>query len=140
MIGARAFLRSAVLGTFVCLSAPVGSEASPTTIFEPVSTSGQQVQQLAQFVLWITGGIFFGVSALLSAVLAFSGRVLYPSYAVAERVYPISSLKDQILAGSEMWVFNSIVFLVPAAALVVKLLAPRRLACGGQRGARVWPF
>src|SRR5579875_1217839 len=65
MIGARAFLRDAVLGTLLCLCAPVCSEASPTTIFQPISTSGREVQQLAHFVLWITGGIFFGVSALL---------------------------------------------------------------------------
>lgn len=68
------------------------------------------------------------VNTGLSAVLAFSGRVLYPSYAAVERIFPISPLQDQILAGSEMWVFNSLVFLVPAAALVVRLLAPRRLA------------
>jgi hypothetical protein len=39
----------------------------------------------------------------------------------------LTPLQDQILAGSEMWVLNSMVFLVPVAALVVQMLSPRAL-------------
>jgi cytochrome c oxidase assembly factor CtaG len=67
------------------------------------------------------------VNTILSAVLAFSGKVLYPSYAAAERITRLTPLKDQVLAGSEMWVLNSLVFLVPAAVIVVRMLSPRGL-------------
>ena len=67
------------------------------------------------------------VNTILSAVLAFSGKVLYPSYAAAERITQLTPLKDQVLAGSEMWVLNSLVFLVPVAVIVVRMLSPRGL-------------
>ena len=67
------------------------------------------------------------VNTLLSALLAFSGRVLYPSYAQAPRVCSMTALQDQIAAGSEMWVLNSLVFLVPAVVLTVRYLSPRAL-------------
>jgi cytochrome c oxidase assembly factor CtaG len=67
------------------------------------------------------------VNTILSAVLTFSGKVLYPSYAAAERISSLTPLKDQALAGAEMWVLNSMVFLVPVAVLVVKILSPRGL-------------
>jgi putative membrane protein len=67
------------------------------------------------------------VNTILSAVLAFSGKVLYPSYAAAERICGLTPLKDQVLAGSEMWVLNSMVFLVPVAVLVMRMLSPRGL-------------
>lgn len=68
------------------------------------------------------------LNTILSATLAFSGRVLYLSYAHAERVCSLSPLQDQIAAGAEMWVLNSLVFLVPAVALTVRLLSPASLA------------
>lgn len=67
------------------------------------------------------------VNTILSAVLTFSGKVLYPSYAAAERITTLTPLKDQVLAGAEMWVLNSIIFLVPVAVLVVRMLSPRGL-------------
>lgn len=66
------------------------------------------------------------LNTALSATLAFSGRVIYPSYAVAERVVHLSALQDQIAAGAEMWVFNSTVFLLPAIAITLRLLSPQR--------------
>ena len=65
------------------------------------------------------------VNTILSALLAFSGRVLYPSYAAAPRVTHLTALQDQVAAGSEMWVLNSIVFLIPAVILTMQLLTPR---------------
>ncbi len=71
------------------------------------------------------------VNTVLSATLAFSGRVLYPSYAAAPRVCFLTPLKDQVAAGAEMWVLNSMVFLVPAVAIAMKELSPRCLAAAG---------
>ncbi|MBV8631599.1 MAG: cytochrome c oxidase assembly protein [Silvibacterium sp.] len=67
------------------------------------------------------------INTAISAMLCFSGRVLYPSYAEQSRIFPISPLSDQAAAGALMWVFGSIVFLVPAMYITVKLLSsPRR--------------
>jgi putative membrane protein len=70
------------------------------------------------------------VNTILSAVLTFSGKVLYPSYGVAERITRLTPLQDQVLAGAEMWVLNSLVFLVPVAVIVVRMLSPRGLRNG----------
>jgi cytochrome c oxidase assembly factor CtaG len=67
------------------------------------------------------------LNTVLSASLVFSGRVLYPSYANAARVSTLTPLQDQIAAGAEMWVLNSIIFLVPAVVLTVRMLSPRFL-------------
>jgi putative membrane protein len=67
------------------------------------------------------------LNTVLSATLVFSGRVLYPSYANAARVSNLTPLQDQIAAGAEMWVLNSIVFLVPAMILTIRMLSPRSL-------------
>ena len=65
------------------------------------------------------------LNTILSATLAFSGRVLYPSYLHAERISSLTPLQDQVAAGAEMWVLNSLVFLVPAVVLTFRLFAPR---------------
>ncbi len=67
------------------------------------------------------------LNTVLSATLAFSGRVLYPSYSHAERISSLTPLQDQVAAGAEMWVLNSLVFLIPAVALMIKMLTPRGL-------------
>ena len=67
------------------------------------------------------------LNTVLSALLAFSGRVLYPSYGAAPRVSSLTPLQDQVAAGAEMWVLNSLVFLVPAMALTILSLSPRYL-------------
>jgi len=67
------------------------------------------------------------LNTILSATLTFSGRVLYSSYLHAERISTLTPLQDQIAAGAEMWVLNSVVFLVPAVALTFRLLAPASL-------------
>jgi putative membrane protein len=67
------------------------------------------------------------VNTVLSATLAFSGRVLYPSYSAAPRICFLTPLKDQVAAGAEMWVLNSVVFLVPAVVIAMQDLSPRFL-------------
>ena len=56
----------------------------------------------------------------LAALLVFSDRVLYPSYARGG-----SPLDDQAAAGVLMWVPMSLAYLIPAAVLTMRLLAPR---------------
>jgi cytochrome c oxidase assembly factor CtaG len=63
----------------------------------------------------------------LAAVLTFSDRVLYPTYAGGPRLFGLSAAADQSLAGALMWVPGSLVFLVPAAFIAARLLAPSRL-------------
>ncbi len=67
------------------------------------------------------------LNTVLSATLVFSGKVLYRSYASAERVTSLTALQDQVAAGAEMWVLNSLVFLVPAVVLTIRALTPRAL-------------
>ena len=67
------------------------------------------------------------VNTGLSAFLCFSGRLLYPSYALVHRPFGLDALKDQIAAGAFMWVFGSVVFLIPAIYLTARFLANGRL-------------
>jgi cytochrome c oxidase assembly factor CtaG len=67
------------------------------------------------------------LNTVLSATLTFSSHVLYPSYAQAERITSLTPMKDQIAAGAEMWVLNSIVMLTPAVIITARLLQPRAL-------------
>jgi putative membrane protein len=63
----------------------------------------------------------------LSAFLCFSGRLIYPSYALVDRPFGLEALQDQIAAGAFMWVFGSVVFLIPAIYLTARFLANGRL-------------
>ena len=65
------------------------------------------------------------VNTGVSALLCFSGMLIYPSYANVDRPLPISPLNDQVAAGSFMWVFGSLVFLIPVAAIIMQLLSVR---------------
>jgi cytochrome c oxidase assembly factor CtaG/ferredoxin len=62
------------------------------------------------------------VNTGLSAFLIFSKHVVYPTYAVAPRLWGTSALGDQAVAGGIMWVPGSIVFLIPAVAVAMKAL------------------
>ena len=63
------------------------------------------------------------VNTAVSALLCFSGRLLYPSYGTIPRPFGISALNDQIAAGGFMWIFGSVVYLVPAVVIVAQLLS-----------------
>ena len=67
------------------------------------------------------------VNTGLSAFLCFSGRLIYPSYAIVSRPFGLDALKDQVAAGAFMWVFGSLVFLIPAICLTARFLANGRL-------------
>lgn len=63
------------------------------------------------------------VNTGLSAFFAFGGRVFYPSYANAPRLFSLSPLNDQIAAGALMWVFGSLLYLAPVVAIVFRMMA-----------------
>jgi cytochrome c oxidase assembly factor CtaG len=62
-------------------------------------------------------------NTVLSALLTFSDRVLYPYYTEVPRLGGLSPLDDQSAAGVLMWVPGSVAFLLPLFALGVRLLS-----------------
>ena len=64
---------------------------------------------------------------ILSAFLVFSERVVYPVYLSAAGRFGISVLEDQQCAGALMWTFATIVYMVPAAILSIRLLRMRNI-------------
>jgi cytochrome c oxidase assembly factor CtaG len=61
----------------------------------------------------------------LSAFLAFCGRVVYPHYD-SMHTCCISPLDDQQRAAALMWFWVTIVYVVPAAFVTVRLLSPEQ--------------
>ncbi len=59
---------------------------------------------------------------VLSALLTFSSRVIYTHYLAVPRVFGISALADQAIAGALMWVPGSIAYLVPLVAIGSQVL------------------
>jgi len=64
-------------------------------------------------------------NTVLSAILAFSDRVLYPSYSSVPRLFGFSALEDQVAAGAIMWMVGSLAFVVPAIIIAVQCLSKR---------------
>jgi putative membrane protein len=62
------------------------------------------------------------VNTAISAMLAFCGRPVYTYYATQPNVFGVSLLSDQVLGAVIMWVIGSLVFLVPAVVITVRLL------------------
>jgi len=61
----------------------------------------------------------------LSAFLAFCGRLVYPHYsAMNELCGGVSALEDQERAGTLMWFWVTIAYLVPAALVTIQILSP----------------
>lgn len=75
-------------------------------------------------------------NTVLSAILVFSDRVIYPSYAVMPRLFHFSAQQDQAAAGAIMWVVGSLAFLIPAVIVAVQCMQrqrPQGLAAGTSR-------
>jgi len=81
--------------------------------------------------------LFLGIlpGGALGAFLTFCDRVLYPSYATAPRLFGISPLDDQVIAGALMWVLGTFVYTLPAVFITVRLLSPH-----GAPGQKQRPF
>jgi putative membrane protein len=63
----------------------------------------------------------------LSAFLTFCGRVVYPHYLHGQRLFDISPLGDQEIAGALMWIWVTFAYLAPAAAVTIRMLSPQSL-------------
>jgi len=61
----------------------------------------------------------------LSGFLVFSDRIAYPVYLAAPRMFGFSVLEDQQCAAALMWTCITLVYLVPAAIISIRLLAPQ---------------
>jgi cytochrome c oxidase assembly factor CtaG len=64
-------------------------------------------------------------ATLLSAILTFSDRVIYPAYAAGAGLRGLSPLDDQALAGVIMWVPGSLAFTIALLWLVLQALGPQ---------------
>jgi putative membrane protein len=62
---------------------------------------------------------------ILSGFLVFSDRVAYPVYFSTPRLFGFSVLEDQQCAAALMWTCVTLVYLVTAAIISSRLLAPR---------------
>src|SRR5271154_1014009 len=62
------------------------------------------------------------VNTVLSAFLVFCDRPVYPYYLREPNPFHISPLSDQRAGAVVMWVIGSLIFLIPALVLTVRLL------------------
>jgi cytochrome c oxidase assembly factor CtaG len=61
------------------------------------------------------------VNTMLSAFLAFCDRPIYGFYVSHPNQFGVSPLQDQVLGAVIMWVFGSLIFLLPAMVIAVRL-------------------
>jgi putative membrane protein len=59
----------------------------------------------------------------LSAFLTFCDRVVYQSYLSRPRLFDVSPLQDQEFAGALMWICVTLIYLVPSAAVTIRILS-----------------
>src|SRR5271154_2513792 len=64
---------------------------------------------------------------ILSGFLAFSDRVVYPVYFSTPRLFGFSVLQDQQCAAALMWTCITLLYLVPASIISLRLLSRRSL-------------
>lgn len=62
------------------------------------------------------------VNTALSAFLAFCDRPVYSYYVMRPNPFQISPVSDQKIGAVIMWVFGSMIFLLPCAVITVRLL------------------
>jgi cytochrome c oxidase assembly factor CtaG/polyferredoxin len=67
-------------------------------------------------------------NTVLSALLTFSDRLLYPYYAQVPRLGGLTALQDESAAGLIMWIPGSIAYLAPLFVIGVRMLGGRRMA------------
>jgi putative membrane protein len=60
---------------------------------------------------------------MLSAFLAFCGRVVYPAYLNMPPHFGLSALEDQQCAGALMWTVVTLAYLIPAVLVTMALLS-----------------
>jgi cytochrome c oxidase assembly factor CtaG len=81
-------------------------------------------------------------NTMLAAIFSFSDRVIYPAYEGVPRLWGLSALEDQSIAGAIMWLPGSIAFLLPLLWLILtQVVGPNARpdtieAAGGQPALR----
>ena len=63
---------------------------------------------------------------VISAFLAFCGRVVYVSYLAGQSTFGMSPLQDQECASAFMWVSITFILLIPAILITTEILSPTR--------------
>ena len=61
--------------------------------------------------------------ATVSIAITYAERVLYPAYAAAPRLLPLSPLEDQRLGGLIMWIPGGLIFLAVLTIVFFKWAA-----------------
>jgi cytochrome c oxidase assembly factor CtaG len=61
---------------------------------------------------------------ILSALLVFCNRLVYPFYRSTPQLFSLPPLADQECAGALMWVWVTFAYLIPAVAITVQKLSP----------------
>jgi cytochrome c oxidase assembly factor CtaG len=61
----------------------------------------------------------------LSGFLVFCDRVVYSSYLSVPKVFNLSPLQDQEFGAALMWTCVTIIFLIPAAVITIRILSSR---------------
>jgi putative membrane protein len=74
---------------------------------------------------------------ILSGFLVFCDRVVYSVYLTRQHFSNWSVLDDQQCAGALMWTSITILYLLPAAALTIRLLGAKRVSSEGMLGSGV---
>ena len=64
-------------------------------------------------------------NTILSALLVFSDKVIYPSYARMPRLFGLSAQADQAAAGAIMWVLGGLAYVFPAVVIAIHCLSAR---------------
>jgi putative membrane protein len=89
----------------------------------------QPVSNVHETTRWSTPLYLFFATLpcdILSAFLAFCGRVVYRPYLSAPHLFNLSALQDQQCAGALMWVSVTFAYLLPAAVITIQILSPVR--------------
>jgi len=63
---------------------------------------------------------------ILSGFLVFCDRVVYPMFLSSPQSFGMSALEDQQCAGALMWTCVTVVYLIAAAIVAVRLFLPHR--------------
>jgi putative membrane protein len=85
-----------------------------------IQPSGSRRLPYGRAVLYLLPPFF--ESNLIGALLTFASAPLYASYLAAPRVWGLSVLQDQQIAGLVMWVPGGLYFLVPMLIMLAKAL------------------
>ena len=91
--------------------------------WKPIITRQANGANTAQWLLVVYLFLATVPCDILSAFLAFCGRVLYPHYLSSSQTFSLSALQDQECAGALMWVTVTFAYLIPAVLITANILS-----------------